>query len=293
MFQSAWRILEEKYLYEKTLRYVEREKRAGKSVLFVHTMGKVGSSTVRRSIRSSEVGESTTVYGTYFLSPAGVKFFRELEDAGYGRWGLFRRPVKSLMAEAKVLSEQLAAKRFGDSCIRVVSIVRDPVATNISGFFQNYPWWPLDLQKRCIAGKDGCVDELIAHFMQDYPHSVPVDWWDNELKQVFGVDVLASRFPKEEGYEIYKTAEVEVLVLKLEKMKGCFKQAIKEFMGIENIEIISKNEARDKWYGDVYDRFLETISLPVAYVDRLYNSPLYQNFYSQEELENFRSKWLR
>ena len=285
------RAAEEKYYYAKAVRQIEQQTHADRMPLLVHTMGKVGSSSTRRSLRASDAISCFSIYGTYFLSEEGLRFFRQLEEKGRGRWVDFPRAEKILLTEGRALADKIAKAAQEKSRFKVVSLVRDPVATNISAFFQKYGWWPRWLYKKCKKGEAGCVDELVKCFMRDYPHSVPLEWWDMELKTVFGVDVLATPFPKDRGYEIYRSTNADVLIMKLEKLRDCFGEAFREFMGVENLELIDTNVASRKWYSAAYSEFRRVIDLPQSYLDTMYGSQVYKNFYSLSELDGFRQKW--
>ena len=62
---------------------------------------------------------------------------------------------------------------------------------------------------------------------------------------------------------------------------------------MQDFELVRANEARDKWYADLYREFKEKSVLPQSYADRLYNSSYMEQFYTAEEIEAFRQKWCR
>ena len=173
----------------------------------------------------------------------------------------------------------------------VISLVRDPIATNLSGYFHNYLWWPKDLQTRSREKSGDYLEELYQRFMELYPHDVPLNWFDLEMKPLFGVDVFATEFPKERGFKIYRGELANVLLLKLEKLRDCAQDAFDEFLGLEDFKLERANEAADKWYAELYREFKQEVSLPHAYADQLYKSRFMEHFYTGAEIEAFRRQW--
>lgn len=107
----------------------------GKSLLFVHTMGKVGSSTAVRSLRRLEIVRKKTIYWTHFLSPERFTLLNQLHEQGYGGPDEVPIRIKNLPAANRVLGQQIMKRPPNDRKMKVISLVRDPIAPNISGFF--------------------------------------------------------------------------------------------------------------------------------------------------------------
>ena len=77
-------------------------------------------------------------------------------------------------------------------------------------------------------------------------------WFDNELKRHFGVDVYQYDFDKERGYSTIQKGDVEVLIIKFEKMKEVGEKCIGEFIGDTNFKINDYNISKDKWYSPLF-----------------------------------------
>ena len=254
-------------------------------------MGKVGSSTIEQSFRAIRLDQEMTIYWTHFLSPEGVKFLEKLEINGYGDWNRFPPNIKSLISRSWVLSNQLRKGRFNGKKCKVVTLVRDPIATNISGYFQNHGWWPQEIKDNCMDYSSNYIDELIKNFLDNYPHEVPVTWFDSEIKPVFGIDVYSIEFTKEKGFCIINDQFADVLVIQLEKLDDCAHEAFRKFLDINDFEVIKDNLAREKWYQPIYQEFTEKIILPASYIDRMYASQYANHFYTQDEINSFRARW--
>lgn len=296
--QSAKRLLirsvgEERYYTAEIKRYFRRVEQQGLEPLFVHQMGKVGSTAVTASLRANGYDKQAAILQSHFLSPQGRAFVEQLEIEGQGGWKNLPPHTQRFLVFSRVLGQMLEDGYLQQHKSKVITLVRDPIATNLSGFFHNYRWWSKDLQDAARSRNGDHMQELNRCFLQDYPHDVPLFWFDMEMKPLFGVDVFASEFPKEAGYKIYKGELVDVLLLKLEKLGDCAEDAIGEFLGLQDFQLVRANEARDKWYAELYREFKGKFVLPPSYADRLYNSRFMEQFYTAAEIETFRQKWYR
>lgn len=246
--------------------------------VLIYTVGKVGSSSIAVSLRKNGIKEvqphslQFVRRGSYFVSP-------ELN------------PVESLYYFGKTLLLKLKVKAFKLWCrllsrkITIVSLFRDPVARNISAFFEQSQYvTDVNLASESVEG-------LPAIFWKHCNHKAPKVWFDQELKRTFGIDVLKHPFDKENGYSIIRTKHVDVLVLTMEKLNGN-EAVIGQFLGIDNFSLVSTNRSENKAYKDVYRKFIKDLNIPRSYCDELYQSPIVRHFYSAAEVEAFYDRWM-
>jgi hypothetical protein len=265
-------------------------------LILVYQMGKVGSSTVVRSLEARDMlAVNVHTFDPYFLK-RGQK--------------IFKAEFKATGAQAKTLwDQQLIRRRLRRlqhrEPVKIITLVRDPVARNISHFFQ----WPNMIMEPANGGlhlrspvfkydrnfKADCAEkELAALFMTHFKlHDRPLNWFDIELKPNFEIDVYNSKFPRKEGYQILRKGNTEVMVIKLEKLNEVAKTAFKAFLGIESFELNAVNIGQEKKTSGLYRRYLETIRLPEEYLDGMYNSKYCRHFYGKEEIETFWERWSR
>jgi glutamate mutase epsilon subunit len=117
------------------------------------------------------------------------------------------------------------------------------------------------------------------------------EWFDVELKAVFGIDVYDYPFDREKGYSIIEQDNVEVLVIKLEKINS-LEQVIGDFVEVSDFKLINSNVSDKKPYKYLYKNMREEIRIPREVVDRYYkNSPRMKHFYTEEEINMFYKKW--
>ena len=268
------------------------DNRVGWPVLFVHQMGKVGSTTLVRSIKELDTLPTWRIYQTHFLSPEGRALVEGLEAKAHGGKSNLPEATKIAHAKNQAISKHLYQGDFANRrAVKVISLVRDPVATNLSGFFHNTHWWPEDLIARSRAYTPGWETELLDYFLSSYPHDVPADWFDMEMKAVFGIDVFAQDFDQQAGYQLYDSQAYPLLLLRLENMNESMAAVVSNFLGLETLVFGRSNSASDKWYAELYRKFMETVTLPETYLDRVYGAQPVNHFYSTSEIAKFRERW--
>lgn len=263
-----------------------------KTPLLVYQMGKVGSMSVYESLRKARL--NTAVYHVHVLTKEGIRWE---EDAYFGKSRRFFHksglPATFSLIQSHYLYKQLS-KNKQSTRWKVITLVRDPIARNVSGLFQTIERWIPDFYDR-YSRKAIDTDELAEIFLHDYhdkidSYKLPFHWFSAELQPVFGIDVLACDFPKSVGYKIYKSEGVELLLIKLEYLNQCFPTAIKEFLGFD-IPMTGANVAADKSYYPLYQEFTRALKLPDAYIEQQYSCNYVRHFYSESEIDAFIKKW--
>ncbi len=282
---------EDRYLQARAMYYLRRRRRLGQELLLVHTMGKVGSTTVAASLRARGIRRSALMYQPHFISDEGRAFAERLATEGVGGWDRLVRKERGGFLRNRVLAGELTRMRAAGERVKVITMVRDPVATNLSGLFHNHIWWPAELKTGCAEPTADCLAALRRYFLDHYPHDVPDTWFDMEVRPLYGIDVYAQPFDPERGYAIYRSAFADVLLLKLEKLNECAVEAFQAFMGLDDFQLVESNVAEDKSYAALYKAFRREMTLPAGYLDAMYNTRFATHFYTADELAAFRRKW--
>jgi hypothetical protein len=258
-------------------------------------MGKVGSKTIQRSLRTVELDRP--VFHVHFLTPDRVeKTEKERRKyLGTEKEGLLRH-----VWQYQFLLNQMASG-LNDGKWKIVTLTREPIGRNISAFFENLDVELLDAGHRYhiksdYYGFDVCVTiedmrELEQLFFDRLHHDSPLLFFDQEVKRMFGVDVFSREFPTSRGYQIYEDEKADVLLIRLENLSQCARAAFREFLGIEDFTLTTANVGSAKVYAPLYEKFKECVVLPEAYVQRMYTSKYMQHFYSAEEIARFRARW--
>jgi hypothetical protein len=257
--------------------------------ILVHQMGKVGSSTVIQSLE--DLNLRTPIFHTHILNPQRLnqKITWKIKNSG-GRLSEKELLKNGHLNASKYLIDTLQ-KESKNRRWKIITLVREPIGRNISAFFQNiniyYENFIEKYNEGSISGK-----EIEEKFFNECPHNLPLSWLDKEIKDVFGIDIYQESFPLSEGYKIYsKGNEFELMIIRMEDLNRCHKDAFQQFLGIENFSLSKKNIASDKIYSEIYSSFLSTLSIPNWYIEQMYSSKYSKHFYSDIEIEQNISKW--
>ncbi len=252
--------------------------------IFVYQMGRVGSVSMTESLRKAyaALGLEVPIYHFHFLSN-----FEKLAERG----------KKDLLDPGKFLEGLEFDKRNRETVLNlpaerfnIVSMVRDPIARNVSTFFYVLGEFIHDWEQRYKEGEID-ADELHRVFLaKDSYIWTALNWFDEQVTPVFGLDVFGTPFSTDLGYKIYSSPKADFLVMRLEDLNDCVNHALHEFLGIDNFRLLKINTGEDKETGELYRLFM-TKPLPEEYVDRMYDTKLARHFYTSAELDAFKRRW--
>jgi hypothetical protein len=248
--------------------------------VLVYTTPKVASTAVTAALQAA----GQTVFHVHMISAAGMRGLRE----AMRRRGLTRMKWDGLGLEdvGNALASELIEPRHP---ARIVSLVRDPVARNISFYFET-----LDVLWRTERAHERVrLERLLAEFPERFRHGRGVEWFDDEFKPVLGIDVYEHPFPHDKGYLRIDSGPYEVLIMRHDLDDRLKEKCLAELVGLDAVTVTPKNVGARKPYADVYREFLRRVELPEDYVDRLLGSKYARHFYGPEELARLRAKWLK
>jgi hypothetical protein len=181
--------------------------------------------------------------------------------------------------------------------LRIVTLTRDPVARNISEFFQEldvhlaYPYQ----QKLAEKGIDDVTDELESMLLHKLNEEVdwkqPYAWFDPEIRNVLGIDLFTTNFDTSAGYGIFSQGNTDLLLIKLERLSECAEQAFDEFLGIKGFRLVSHNVATRKYYSEAYRKLQNRLQIPADLLEVCYASSHLRHFYNEKEIANFIDRW--
>jgi hypothetical protein len=242
--------------------------------IIVYQMGRVGSASLANSLRMQGY---RFVFHVHRMNPENIKKARE-------EYIRHKEPPPKEDMGMKLYWHVAVAGRPAE----FISLVRDPISRNISAFFRNF---------RHFTGRgyedSGVPMEALAQmFIENYNHDVPLNWFDDEPKQALGIDVYEYPFEKKKGYAIIEKGNSRLLILKLELEDKHKERALGKFLGSEHIPWMTSNEGEKSSYGSAYKNFLQTVRLPPTYLEAMCNSKYMRHFYSDDEIQKVRRRWL-
>lgn len=170
--------------------------------------------------------------------------------------------------------------------LKVITPIREPMRRNISAFMFN-------VIKYGTSGRQETPQQLQQLFIEKYDIFYPQRWFDEELLSTFKeFNPFEVGFPYKKGYKIYKAGKNKHLIIRLEDADMVFSKAIKQLLGVRNVEMIHINKLEDKKY--IGQKYLEMTKLkyPKEFVEKVYSQKYVQHFYTQDEIEKFKNKYV-
>lgn len=267
----------ERRLHRELSRVARTFKGKGKPVL-IHTYGKVGSTAIHTAI-SALPGFGS--FQTHFISEEGVAEARRIHQEHD------RDPIHLKLGEA--LRAALAAEP--ERRVRVITLVRDPVARAVSDLFEN-PTLLVgegDIRQLPLARVVEIAAEQVINSL-----AYTEKWFDQELSGVLGFDFFARKFDQEQGFEISSQGRFELLAGKLELLSNHGAGFLGRFLELGKDLPIARSRSRAATgEASLYDQVRKNLKLPGEVLDEVYASRFCQHFYTPAEREAFRNLWIQ
>jgi len=151
----------------------------------------------------------------------------------------------------KVRKELLRIKFKTNRRLNIITAIRDPVAYNVSGYFQSIQFFHPDINYRLSLGKKIPFEELKKRFISKFDHEYILKWFDHELlspnngEHILDSGIGFGRFS--ELIVKYK-AKVTGVDISEKNIKHCYKKISKSFEGViaDLLEIPICNDTFDK-----------------------------------------------
>ncbi len=255
--------------------------------IIVFQPGKVGSMSVQHSLEEAykKVGMSIVIHHVHALNHLDEReeYVRQTR----------KNPADSIsiIREWRVLRKDIDS--HPEKKWNVINLVRDPVAIKVSALFQlldqHIPDWEKRLQTNQLTMAE--VEELFFS-KEEFGFRGLDRWYDNQIKALWGIDIFAAPFPREKGYQIFKTENINLMIVRLEDLNQVAEQAFDEFLGLKNFKVVNANIGDKKPYAELYNEFKKR-PLPAEYIDRGYMSRFANHFYTHDEITAFRKRWMR
>lgn len=238
--------------------------------VLVYTIGKVGSTSIGDSIKNSVVLHSLNGEPNKYFSAKYQSSFL-LRILNYLKWIFYIKKTKKIIKK----------KKDNNDKIKIITGIRDPIARNISAFFQSLS-----------EGNNNNTSNnvLIEEFFLFANHFTPLYWFEREIRHHFNINIYNHKFNKSKGYSIIEKNGVEIFLYRLDKLDELEKE-IGKFLDSKNFELKYKNKSNQKWYSEKYYAFKREIKFKESFLNLIYNDDRISYFYTKSEIINFKSKW--
>ncbi len=235
----------------------------------VYTMGKVASSSTSRAILAA---------GLNCLDIHNMNHEKILAVAqGWINKGQFPPPN---ICVSMAHRERLLVKN--NKCL-YISLVRDPIARNLSGFFQNLH------HMDDVIKNESDPEKLTQHFIDSYQHDLPLNWFDREYKAQLGIDVFSWPFDRKNRYT--HNAATNTILFRIDCPDEVKSQVLTDTLGRE-ITVGRLNVGANKDYSALYEKIKNRVSFPTAFLDKMYNSKFVRHFWLPNEIEAMKNNWI-
>jgi hypothetical protein len=163
--------------------------------------------------------------------------------------------------------------------------VRDPFSRIISGYFQ---------ERHDLVDKTGmCSAQLVSgqyveQFFRTGQASLILDWFDHSYFR--DIDIYDHPFDTAAGYAVIEKNAARVFLYRLDKLGG-LQSELSRFTGL-NIRLEPTNVTVAKPYAPLYQEAVSAVRFTEAQVDQVLNSSLVGHFFSAQEADAMRKRWL-
>lgn len=240
--------------------------------ILIYQMGKVGSTSIESSVKDS-------LHFHTLYNRKSCKFYAEAS---------LKSPFKKLKSYfINSLKRICLANRRK---VKIITIVRNPYARNISHFFQDLQFWLPYYSLNSRDFREEKPDLIVDCFEETYNFEYAQNWFNEELTRFSGIKIEECNFDKERGFGVVKKGKFEVLFLTMEKMDSLEKE-ISEFLGRE-IKLVRQNSGGKKWYNLLYKEFKANYQPSSKVIEKSFGADWVSKFYTIEDIEKMKNKAL-
>lgn len=245
-----------------------------RELLLIYQMGKVASSTIKATAMSLPQYE---VHQVHRLVLGNI--LRVHQEHRSRNWQAPTGDPGGLYLQRDIRNRRPA---------KVITLVREPIARNISYYFQN-------LDK--ILGRDRAhelpLEDIIHGFPESFPYSDdPLTWFDYEFAVALDADIYSSGFAAGAPSYRWRAGAYDILVLRVDTSDAEKTFALRDFLDARDLDLRRANMTSDKESAAAYRAFRETVKFPPRYLDHMLESKYAQFFFDAASLQSWRDTYL-
>ena len=269
---SQWRKIRREY------HRLRKALAAGREPIIVYSHPKTASRSVEAALAASP---DHIVTHCHVLRPQ--HFTRAFEPtSGILAGGMVRHAEPTQWALREHLLDQ-------DRPTRIVTLVRDPVATSISWLYFGLQRWlaswrPIDPQ--CLTD-----DAWIDIFRTRYPQFGLWSWWEDEFLPVTGIDPRRDGFDAARGWTLYEGTRMQVLVMSTHLDDADKTAALQSIFGSKVAPVERRNVSAERAGDAQYERVKRLISQDREYCRTLLDHDWSHVFFTDDQRREFSRRW--
>ncbi len=251
----------------------------------VYQMGKVASSSVLRMFEDAGYNRERLLH-VHTLNPQAM-MMKIINNEDWQKIRHVNDQIEAFRAIRKLYG--VGGERLFDGRVKIISLVRDPLARAMSAFFFRHADFFPGMIERYEAGYL-TVEEIAEVFYKRHQRKKALVWFDNEFKPSIGIDVFEFPFQKEKGYIHIKTSKFDLTLLQSEILWKADTALLEKIFEIPGLEMPTINTSSTKPYEKIYKEFKRKIAIKEEILDLHYNQKFTRHFYSDEQIEEFKRK---
>jgi hypothetical protein len=117
------------------------------------------------------------------------------------------------------------------------------------------------------------------------------DWFDLELRDFTGIDILADNFDSKKGYKIYNKNNFSLFLYRYEGFSSFIEKEISKFIGYPNLTLPHSNDTATKTQENIYKLVLQSCHLENSFVEKVYSGKYIRHLYTEAEINHFKNRW--
>ncbi len=241
-----------------------------KDLILVYTLSKVGSSSVYYSLKKTYPYKE--IHHVHFLGDTWLNKFK----TGHR---IFNNNLKN----AERIFTLLNKKPWR---LKIIALTRDPIARDISGMFQTWQH-VFDVPDITEVPAEQIVEQLHKN---DFLYSQ--NWFETDFMEFTGLNVFQEGFDAEQGYQIYKTDQADILIMQLEQLNVIYNEAMQAFLGNGSYVLQKENITSSRESGKLHSQVKGLLRLPPETLEEICASDYMTTFYNAVQLEKFKERWV-
>lgn len=251
------------------------------NIVLVCTMPKTGSSTVYASLRTADLPYA--VYHTHLFTNDLDERWDMAEQKGYE---LPPKQERNEIKRLRAVFDTKNTKRW-----KVITLVREPISRCLSSLFQGWRFFLKNINPHDISSENLIKIQQAFIERTETCYQASKEWYQQQIYNVFDINIFNQPFPKERGYELYQGSKTDLLLIKLECLNHCHQLAFKEWLGVEHFSLVKANIAENKIYTDLYRAFNNKVVVSNEMMERMHALEYVRHFYTDNEITEFKNNW--
>ncbi len=173
----------------------------------------------------------------------------------------------------------------------IITSYRDPISRIISQYFQRTEAQIDQLSQL----NTNIIDDVIAYIRRVIDTEL-VDAWhpflENNKRNYGGVNIYDKPFNREEGYQIYETPIVKIIILMFDRIAE-WEEIIRRQTQYSEFKLITVNQTNQKSISNLYTQVCNEIAIPMSILDELFEKEKdnINYFYDSDDIIKLKEKW--